>query len=194
MSKTRLLASLLFLIGISAHAQIVVPGPNPRSPFQKMKAYLGLTDTQLTQITINLNQYSQLVLQRQQRMAQVQGEIRQETAKSPLDPAALGIRYAEIEAICRNVKDEAVAAQSRNLSLLTDAQKAKLKTLDDAYKLLSIITEAQNAGVLTPPPPYPISQWFNTSSFSSTQVLPGCQQPTLDPTTGMPLAAASQVN
>jgi hypothetical protein len=176
MPRVPFLRAVLFLAGISAQAQIIVPGPNPPSPFLQMKAYLGLTDAQLTQITVNLNQYSQLVVQRQQRMLQVQGEIQQETAKSPLDPAALGIRYAEVETICRNVKDEAIAAQTRNLAILTDAQKEKLKVLQDAYKLLPVILEAQNAGVLAPPPQYPINQWFNTAGFAGTPVLSGCQQ------------------
>ena len=86
-------------------------------------------------------------------MYQVQSEIRDETAKSPLDPAALGIRYAEIETICRNVRDEAVAMQTRNLTVLTDAQKLKLKALDDAIKLQPVINEAQKAGLLAPPNP-----------------------------------------
>ena len=164
---------LLSAVCISAEAQPALP---------QLKAYLALTDAQISQIGENLTQYSQLVNQRQQRMFQVQGEIRQETAKSPLDPMALGMRYAEIETICRNVKDEAVAAQNRNLALLTDAQKTKLKTLQDAYSLWPIIAEAQNAGVLAPPGPYGISHWFNTSGFIVPAVLSGCQQPVSIPT------------
>jgi len=173
----RTLTFLLFLINISIRAQTVLPGPDPQPVFPQMKAYLGLTDAQMTQIVINLNDYSRLVTQRQQRMSQVQSEIQRETAKSPLDPAALGIRYAEIETICRNVKDEAVAAQNRNLAVLTDAQKAKLKVLDDAYKLLPIITEAQSAGVLAPPGPYSPFSGLIFGGILSGAVLPGCQQP-----------------
>ena len=172
---------LLSLVCFSGDAQIIIPGPVPLPPFQQVKVYLGLTDTQLTQIVINLNDYGRLVAQRQQRVFQVQSEIQVETAKSPLDPAALGIRYAEIEAICRNVRDEANAAQSRNLAVLTDAQKAKLKALDDAYKLFPIISEAQNAGLLTPPGPYSpyLAPWFGTAGFITPVPLSGCQQPSL---------------
>ncbi len=174
-------AFLLLSGGICCEAQIIIPGPIPQPPFQQVKAYLGLTDAQLLQIVLNLNDYGQLVAQRQQRMFQVQSEIRVETARSPLDPAALGIRYAEIESICRNVRDESIAAQDRNLGVLTDAQKAKLKLLDDAYKLFPIISEAQNAGLFAPPAPYsPFgAQWFNTTGFLSPAMLPGCQQPSL---------------
>src|SRR3954453_4634177 len=161
------LALLLSAVCISAEAQPALP---------QLKAYLALTDAQISQIGQNLTQYSQLANQRQQRMFQVQGEIQQETAKSRLDPMALGMRYAEIEAICRNVKDEGVAAQNRILALLTDAQKAKVKILHDPYSLWPIIAEAQNAGVLAPPAPYAINQWFNTAGFIVPAVLSGCQQ------------------
>src|SRR3954447_13442442 len=90
-------ALLLPLVCLSGNAQIVIPGPNPLPPFQQVKAYLGLTDIQMGQIVLNLNDYGRLVAQRQQRMFQVQSEIQVETAKSPLDPGALGVRYVEIE-------------------------------------------------------------------------------------------------
>jgi hypothetical protein len=179
MLKLRISLSLLILSCISAQAQIINPGPDPQAPFQQVKGYLGLTDAQVSQIVLNLNDYGRLVSQRQQRMYQVQSEIQQETAKSPLDPAALGIRYAEIETICRNVKDEAIAAQNRNLTVLTDAQKVKLKVLEDASKLFPIIMEASYAGLLAAPGPYGVSQWFNTAAFISPAVLSGCQQPAM---------------
>ncbi len=173
---------LLLLSCVSSQAQIViVPGPNPQSPFQQVKAYLGLTDAQLTQIVTNLNEYRQLVVQRQQRIFQVQSEIYQETTKSPLDPAALGIRYAEIETICRNVRDEAAAIQTRNVTMLTDAQRVKLKALDDATKLLPVINEAQNAGISAPPGSYVgLGQGF-ASFLLGSSILSGCQQPLFDP-------------
>jgi hypothetical protein len=160
MIRKGLLLCLLALTAMSGNAQVINPVPPinlpPTMAFQQLRTYLGLTDTQVSQLLQNLNDYSTLVSQRQQRVFQVQSEINDETAKSPLDPAALGIRYAEIEAICRNVRDEAAATQTRNLTLLTDAQKVKLKALDDAYKLLPVISEAQNAGLLSPPGPYAI--------------------------------------
>ena len=172
--------SCMLMLGcLSVQAQDPYAGALLQSPFQLVKAYLDLTDAQVSQIGLNLSDYIQLVAQRQQRMFQVQSEIQVETARSPLDPTALGIRYAEIETICRNVHDESITAQNRNLALLTDAQKAKMKLLDDAYKLFPIINEAQKAGLLMPPAPYPsVGVWFNVSSFGSSGMptLYGCQQ------------------
>ena len=161
------------------------PGRLPLVAFQQLRAYLGLTDTQVSQLMLNLNDYSRLVGQRQQRMFQVQSEIRDETARSPLDPAALGIRYAEIESICRNVRDEAAATQTRNLTVLNDTQKVKLKALEDAIKLQPVINEAQSAGLLAPPGPYASITTGLTGSLIGgilgfpTPSLSGCQQPTI---------------
>lgn len=183
--RTRLLLCLAVLGCISANAQSDQPFPvaaPPPPPFQQVRAYLALTDAQFTQLIQHLSDFTRFVSQRQQRMFQVQSEITDETAKIPLDPPALGIRYAEIETICRNVNDESAAVQTRNLALLTDAQKLKLKALEDAYKLLPAINDAQNAGLLSPPGSHgstirdalPI----DTSSFVAPIVnLSGCQQP-----------------
>ena len=95
MRRIHLSVALLSLGCISSQAQIGIPGPFWQPAFQQVKAYLGLTDAQVSQIVLNLNDYGRLVAQRQQRMFQVQSEIQVETARSPLDPAALGIRYAE---------------------------------------------------------------------------------------------------
>jgi len=184
MIRNCLLVCSLVLTAISGNAQVPTPLPPVKLPpimaFQELRVYLGLTDTQVSQLLQNLDDYSRLVSQRQQRIFQVQSEIRDETAKSPLDPAALGIRYAEIETICRNVRDEAAATQTRNLSVLTDAQKVKLKALEDAMKLQPVINEAQNAGLLSPPGPYAIlSGVLSGTSFSfgyPTASLSGCQQ------------------
>ena len=179
MRSIPLAVAFLLLPGcFPGRAQVIIPNPFPGPPFQQVKAYLGLTDAQVTQIVLNLNDYGRLVSQRQQRMYQVQSEIRDETAKSPLDPAALGIRYAEIETICRNVRDESIAAQNRNLAILTDAQRPKLKALEDAYKLLPVINEAQNAGLLSAPAPYfsyGTTGFISIGAFSPV-ALSGCQQ------------------
>ncbi len=191
MTRTCLFLCLFIFGCISASAQQPFPGnmiPASRlAPYPQIWTYLALTDDQVTRLIQNLTGYSQLVSQRQQRMFQVQSEIGDETAKIPLDPAGLGIRYAEIETICRNVRDEGASVQTRNLTLLTDTQKVKLKALDDAYKLLPVINEAQNAGLLSPPAPYAgvpglISGKLGFSSFllgSASGNLSGCQQPAI---------------
>jgi hypothetical protein len=65
-----------------------------------------------------------------------------------LDPNALGNRYAEIETICREMKNQATAYQKKNTDVLTDPQKAKVKVLEDAVKLAPVISEAQYGNLI----------------------------------------------
>jgi hypothetical protein len=61
---------------------------------------------------------------------------------------ALGVRYAEVETICRELKDQATAYQTKNTSVLTDPQKAKLQVLQDAVKLAPVISDAQSGNLI----------------------------------------------
>ena len=138
----RLLGSaLLLLITISAQAQ-VIPG-NRLSPFGQVKQFLQLSDSQVQSILANNDEYNRWAAEKQARVLQVQSEIAEETAKDPLDPGALGIRYAEIEMICRQMRDRTREGRAKNLAVLTPDQRTKLKVLEDALALAPAITEAQ---------------------------------------------------
>jgi hypothetical protein len=117
--------------------------------YPQLQQYLQLTNAQVTAISQANRRFTEWSLEKQIRIGTVQREIAEETAKSPLDPMALGIRYAEIEAICREVRERESDVQKSNINQLTDAQKTKLKTLEDAWKLLPTISEAQAARLLS---------------------------------------------
>jgi len=117
--------------------------------YPQLRQYLQLTDSQVTAITDANRRFSEWTLEKQLRIATVQREIAEETARSPLDPMALGVRYAEIEAICREVREREATLQTSKVNQLTDAQKIKLKALEDAWKLMPTISEAQSAGLLS---------------------------------------------
>jgi hypothetical protein len=72
----------------------------------------------------------------------VQGEIGEETAKDPLNPGALGVRYAEVEAIRREIAERNKKLIADNLAVLTSAQALKLKALEEALKLVPTSNEA----------------------------------------------------
>jgi hypothetical protein len=134
------------LLTASAWGQSVIP--IKFTPFQQVRAYLGLTDEQVAKMQLQINDYYRWSEGRQQRMSAVQQEIAQETAKSPLDPMALGVRYAEVEAIRRELAERSAALIPANVALLTDAQKVKLKALEEALQLASTGTEAQTLRLL----------------------------------------------
>ncbi|HEU0141901.1 MAG TPA: hypothetical protein VFQ79_19415 [Bryobacteraceae bacterium] len=132
----------------------------------QVKEYLQLTDGQVQTILANNDEYNQWSIGKQNRIWQVQSEIVEETAKDPLSVDALGIRYAEIEMICRQMKEQANQYQTRNVDILDQNQKARLKTLEDALRLVSVISQAQSsnlAGEITTAPAFFTSTTTGTS-------------------------------
>src|SRR5258706_16267123 len=131
--KMKLFPSATFvLLATSAWAQ---PDQWFYQPLGQVKEFLKLSDSQVQAILANNDEYNRWSFEKQNRIGQVQTEIVEETAKERLDPNALGIRYAEVESICREMKDRANEYYTRNIGVLNSDQKAKLKILEDAIKL-----------------------------------------------------------
>lgn len=128
-----------------------------------MRQFLGLTDSQVNAILQNNDGYNRFSFQQQDTIRHAQSQIAVETAKDPLDPMALGTLYAGIEGACRELRDQAATSQKQNISVLTDAQRAKLNVLNDAMKLAPTISEAQSGNLLGSPNSPP----FAFSAFSS---------------------------
>lgn len=141
------LPATLLLIVASAWAQ-TVPNPWFYQPLQQVQQFLQLTDSQLQTILTNNGDYNQFAMTKQTRISQLQSEIAAETAKDTLDPLALGVRYAEIETTCRELKTQASTYQQKNTSVLMDPQKAKLQVLVDAVKLAPVISDAQSGNLI----------------------------------------------
>ena len=115
----------------------------------RVKAYRARDHIcQLQAILMNNGEYNQLAMTKQTRISQLQTEIATETAKETLDPMALGTRYSEIETICRELRNQATAYQTKNTAILTDPQKAKLQVLQDAVKLAPVISDAQSGNLI----------------------------------------------
>jgi hypothetical protein len=119
----------------------------------ELRAFLSLSDAQVQAISRTNSDYAEYSVQKSIRMAQVQREIDDETRKDVLDPGALGVRYAELEAIRRDLDDQLQRTREKIAAQLTDPQKARLKTLDDARKLQPVIRDAECANLLAPLPP-----------------------------------------
>ncbi|MCC6362678.1 MAG: hypothetical protein IT165_04095 [Bryobacterales bacterium] len=154
-----------------------IPAPSPGPPLIELKQYLSLTDAQYVQLFDNMDQSRRTVAGYQQRISQLQNEIAVETARTNPDPMELGTRYAEIEQNCRSIRNESKALRDKNGGLLTDPQKAKLKTLEEALKLYPIISEAQSASLLDDSAsggyPIPVGV-FVGGGFTPDFTAPGC--------------------
>lgn len=134
-------SALLLLIAASLQAQVI---PATRlTPLAQVKQFLQLSDSQVQSILVNNDDDNRWAVEKQARMLQVQRELAEETAKDPLDPGALGIRYAEIEMICRQMRDRVKEGRAKNLAVLSADQRTRLKVLEDALALAPTIAEAQ---------------------------------------------------
>ena len=142
---------IILVCAASASAQLI---PTLYQPLGQVKEFLQLSDSQVQSILTNNNEYGRWVSGKQSRILQVQTEIAQETAKPNLDSMALGVRYTEVELICRDLRQQSPVYQKKNTDVLTDSQKAKLKVLEDALKLAPVIAEAQNGNLMGGSSPY----------------------------------------
>ena len=115
---------------------------------EKLREFLALTEAQAIKISEQNSAFLRWSQPRSQRMFEVQFEILGETAREPLDPAALGVRYAEVEAIRREIAERNTKLIAENVAVLTPVQVIKLKALEEALKLVSTGWEAQSVKLL----------------------------------------------
>jgi hypothetical protein len=130
-------------------------GPRPEDPLfendafilnRRLEKYLGLTALQLERMMENQKMFhsrSEL-----SRMSAVADEIRQETARDTLDPFALGLRYAEVEALRRKMFEDTQMTIAANVKLLTPIQRVKLDALSEAMQLQPTVQEARWAYIM----------------------------------------------
>ncbi|MCC6539181.1 MAG: hypothetical protein IT162_16640 [Bryobacterales bacterium] len=115
---------------------------------EQLQMHLALSAEQVAKIEAQNEAFARWSAERSQRTFAVQMEIAIETARSPLDPAALGVRYAEVEAIRREVAEREKATLAENVAALTAAQLTKLKALEEAMKLVPTGSAAQSVRLL----------------------------------------------
>ena len=142
----KLILPIILVCAAPASAQL---GPTFYQTLGQVKEFLQLSDSQVQSIFTNNDEYGRWALGKQSRIRQVQTEIAQETVKQNLDPMALGVRYTEIELICRDIRQQVPVYLKKNTDVLTESQKAKLKVLEDAVKLAPVISEAQNGNLIS---------------------------------------------
>lgn len=129
----------LLLLPLLATAQIF-SGPRPTALIQ----YLTLTPAQLNALDANNANLQRVVSEKVNRQAQLMREISIENNKTPLDPMALGLRYAEVETICRDIRDAENRARQDNIAVLTEPQRVRLRALEEAVRLVPVAQQAES--------------------------------------------------
>jgi hypothetical protein len=87
-----------------------------------------------------------------ERITQVEAEIREEAVKTPLDAMALGVRYAELEAIRRESVERLAEVVGRRRAVLTPAQLVRVAALEEAFRLQDILRDANCESLLRTDP------------------------------------------
>jgi len=158
-------STAVFLLGIpsaTACFTFVPLGGSEIAPLSpSLAAYLSPTTAQTASMRQLQAAYSDFAAQKQERIAQVRREIATLTNADQLDPLAIGNAYAEIEAIQRDLRDKQAGLTSDLQKLLTEPQKAKVKTVADAESLQGVISQAECENLLAPQP----ERWFDTTGF-----------------------------
>ena len=116
----------------------------PACRLSPLDTYLGFAcnSPQAEAIRRNNNEHERWRVQKERRIYQVRSEIADETNRSPLDPTALGLRYAEVEAICREIDERETQLVQTNRNALAEPQKVKLAALEEAMRLVPIANAA----------------------------------------------------
>lgn len=112
-----------------------------------LKAYLGLSNEQVARIQGNNKELADHTGNQFGRFSREFFEINVELAKPAPDPMVVGSRYAEIEKACREDVRIARRTREQNLFVLTEAQKVKLKVLEDASRMMTVVEEAKSANL-----------------------------------------------
>lgn len=157
----------------AALAQNPSPGdmrPNILPEFPQLSKYLELKPDQVFALGRARIEWQVYLSVKALRVAAVQEEIRQLTEAASVDAPALGVRYAELEAICREARDTDAKTQTALRKSLTDAQRAKLAALEQAYALLPVIAEADTALLINAPLP-----GLRMAATAAARAYPGCR-------------------
>jgi hypothetical protein len=120
----------------------------------QLDSYLELTADQRQRMSANAQALNQWSIEKYTRTMQIQAEIAQETAKASPDALAIGMRYVELEGICRQGREKTEETRRNHLQTLTAAQRAKLMALEEAAKIVPLITEAQSRNLIGGPAVY----------------------------------------
>lgn len=116
-----------------------------------LKTFLGLSDTQVASLKqVRTDAFEQAKPDRQ-ATAQKARDLRAEMAKPNPDQAVVGRLMTELKQAREQGSTARAQIHEKSLAVLTDAQKAKLKTLEDAAALQGTVHEARMSGLLSAP-------------------------------------------
>jgi Spy/CpxP family protein refolding chaperone len=148
----KLVLSVIFVSANFAQPPAMGPGQGPgQPPVTEIKAYLNLSDTQITSITNAIRTSADANRTLAEQMRTKHQMLQTALNNGSIDAAAIGRAMLEIQALRKQLEANHTKAREQAVSFLSTDQKAKLKTLEDAEKLREEIGEAHALNLLAPP-------------------------------------------
>jgi hypothetical protein len=143
------LSSALFAQGPQPPQQPQQPqGPPPTA---EVKAFLQLSDPQIQQLRDLTDSMAGANRTRNQEIAQKQQQLNDLLQQGSTDANALGRLLIDIQTLRKQVGATAENFRTQAVALLTDAQKTRLKQLEDSAKLAPAVQQAVSLNLLAPP-------------------------------------------
>jgi hypothetical protein len=134
-----------------------------------VREYFSIADAQVSAFLAASASYNDYYARQQNRMADLQVQIRDETAKPSPDPTVLGMYYVQLSQVGQDIQKQAATLSKNASAVLTADQTAKLSTLQNAVALQSTASQAIQCNLVSIPPGIS-SSWI--ASYSGG---PGCQ-------------------
>jgi Spy/CpxP family protein refolding chaperone len=135
--------ALLFTVSFTAFAQ---------ANYQALKQALALTDVQTQQLQDlqkNRQEAAQAVYR---KISDEQRQLNEALASPTPNPAAIGQLEIDVASLRKQI-GAGPSVRDEVLAILTDAQKEKLKDLQNAIELQRAANEAIGLGLISAPPP-----------------------------------------
>ena len=142
------------VLALTAGCALAQPGSapqgEPRTPAE-LKAYLGLTDSQVTSL-VQLRQTEMQQLQPlHQQVAAKHQAVAEALQKGGATAQQLGQLLLDADALVKQIQQKEAAFRDQAVALLNADQKKKLTALDEARKLQPAIGQAVGLNLLAPP-------------------------------------------
>lgn len=114
------------------------------------REFLELTETQEARLREIVEPFYQWKETQSDRIRQVEAEIQEEAKKTPPDPMALGVRFAELESIRRHSVERLEEVIRLRRSVLTPEQLRRVQLLEQAARLSDTVQDANCELVMLP--------------------------------------------
>ena len=125
--------------------------PPAAPPVTEIKAYMNLSDTQVTSITSAIRASADANRAVAEQLRPKQQALQTARTNGNADPAAIGRAMLEIQALRNQLETNNTKAREQALSFLSADQKTKLKALEDAENLRDEIRQAHALQLLAQP-------------------------------------------